>query len=65
MSVVATLALGAMIAALQVTPDRGDVALPVIVSGLWIIGLLGLVGLTLWVVRDLRARPASGEDLTQ
>jgi hypothetical protein len=45
--------------------DRGDLAVPVVISGLWIVGALGLIGLGLWGMRDIQARRRRNEDATQ
>ena len=63
--VIAPFALLATFALLQISPDRSDLAVPVIISGLWIIGALGLVGLGIWSMRDLHARRERSQDPAQ
>jgi hypothetical protein len=63
--VAAPFALLATFALLRITLDRDDVAVPVVISGLWIIGTLGLIGLGLWAIRDIQARRQRGQDPTQ
>lgn len=64
-SLVGAFALLTTVALLKFSPERGDLAMPVMVSGLSIIGTLGLVGLGIWASRDIQARRQRGEDAPQ
>ena len=52
-------------ALVQITLDQNDVAAPVLISGLWVVGALGLVGLGVWCARDIQARRRRVEDGSQ
>ena len=60
--VIALVASWTIFALVQVKPHRDDIAVPVVISGLWIVGALGLVGLALWCVRDVQARRRQSQD---
>lgn len=40
----------------RVEPSGNDLATPVLISGLWVAGAIGLAGLVIWAVRDLSAK---------
>ena len=62
---VALLALLTSFALLRTELDRGDLAVPVMISGLYIVGALGLVGLGLWCMKDIQARRQRNDDPTE